>query len=60
MLDECSNVGGSILGVAGPLQDAVKDMKAIKNTPKSALTGFVVMDFFIFDQLPLAYPDIAR
>jgi hypothetical protein len=36
--------GWSIVGVAGALQDAVKDMKAIK----SARTGFVVIDFRIY------------
>jgi hypothetical protein len=52
--------GWSIVGVAGPRQDAGKDLKAIKNTPKNAWTRFVVIGFRIFHQLPLAYPDIAQ
>jgi hypothetical protein len=48
------------VGVAVPLQNTVKDMKAINNIPKSALSGFVVIDFLIFHQLPMAYPDIAQ
>jgi len=60
VLDVCSDGNWSIVGVAGPLQDAVINMKAIKNNPKSARTEFMVIDFRIFHQLPLACPDMAR
>jgi hypothetical protein len=48
------------VGVVGALQDVAKRVKAIKNTQKSALTGFVAIDFRIFHQLPSAHPDMAQ
>jgi hypothetical protein len=50
----------SIIGVADPLQDADKDMKATKNNSQSARNGLFTIDFCIFHQSSLACPDMPR